>query len=137
LGSEEELETIRIVKITRVRLYTSRVKAGLPIFDEDVAATRGVSDQTEGDSEESRRVMWFVDARNRVRARLQSDGDGSVMIFYDEKGVEQETIRGLLQVFDTLLRMLGDPEYHPEIVGAPLPLPTLPARTSRRSRRSI
>ena len=91
---------------------------------------------TRGTRPPFRKARRFVDVRNRLRAILRPRGDDSALVFYDERGAEQETIRGLLPVSATLLRMLGDPRYHPEIVGTSAPLGGRPALASRGNRRS-
>jgi len=69
-------------------------------------------------------VKRLVDARNRVRAVVASDGRDATLTFYDEHGAESETIRGVLPVSAALFQMLNDPAHRPEIVGmAPLPSP--------------
>ncbi len=70
-------------------------------------------------NERAFRPTRFIDALGRVRALLHSRSGIPVIAFYDEKNAQGEVAHGLQPVLAILFRMLGDPEFHPEIVAGP------------------
>lgn len=64
------------------------------------------------------RPACFLDARRRVRSLLRARWGNPVTALYDETGVQQEVVYGLLPISGIRCRMLCAPNFRPEIVCA-------------------